>query len=337
MGAVFDRLFHGDRHRELTIYLHFPCFDGVASAVLAGEALRVTGNLRLGRVIPVSYEMRREWLNLRLPKPSAIVDFLFHPDAAFWADHHSTTFVSESAKKQFESRSRTNRFLYDSSAASCASVLWNACGQYISTREPYFEIVQWANKIDSAAYDSVEEAILGDAPALRINRSLFINPDLFYCEFLVRTIASKGLAATARHDEVTKRDDAARKKVMRGLQIAKRETRLFGNVAVLRFDETPNAMVSRYAPYVRFPAARYSITCFRSSRFTKITAMRNPWLLFDSIPLGELLGAFGGGGHQRVGSVIVQDNDKAEVIVDSLINAINRQQVAVTQHESVFA
>ena len=33
--------------------------------------------------------------------------------------------------------------------------------------------------------------------------------------------------------------------------------------------------------------------------------MRNPWLDFASVPLGEIFRKYGGGGHQRVGSVIV--------------------------------
>lgn len=38
----------------------------------------------------------------------------------------------------------------------------------------------------------------------------------------------------------------------------------------------------------------------------KILVMRNPWLEFESVPLGEICARFGGGGHQRVGAVALK-------------------------------
>ena len=52
--------------------------------------------------------------------------------------------------------------------------------------------------------------------------------------------------------------------------------------------------------------------------------MRNPWLDFESDPLGKILEEFGGGGHQRVGALVlpVEQASQVQPIVDRLISEI---------------
>ncbi len=330
MAALLNRLFGGERKRQLTIYLHFPCFDGVASAVLESEVLRVSADLALNRLVPVTYGLRRKWLRTKLEKPCAIVDFLFHPEADYWVDHHSTTFLDDSTQSKFLDGSRGGRLLYDPGAKSCASVIWNACASFFVDCDRFKELVTWANKIDSASYDSVQEAILGESPALRINKSLTIEADARYCDFLVRNLWAKGLEQTAQHAEVLRRSKRAQKKFLRGLKIAGKAIQLIDDIAVLRLEEHSDATISRYSPYYFYPEARYSIACLQYREGTKITAMRNPWLSFESIPLDAVFGKFGGGGHQRVGSVFLPRGESANVesIVTALIEAMHQGPVS---------
>src|SRR5437867_9299784 len=79
--------------REGTLYLHFPCFDGLVSAVLASDFLEQNGWKFNRRFCPVNYHLRPTWISSHLRPPCAVVDFLYHSDAQFWADHHSTTFL----------------------------------------------------------------------------------------------------------------------------------------------------------------------------------------------------------------------------------------------------
>jgi hypothetical protein len=129
----------------------------------------------------------------------------------------------------------------------------------------------------------------------------------------------------------------ARARIVRGLQVAEAGTHLQGNVAILRVEERPDSVVSRYAPYVAFPNAYYSVMCSHSAGVTKITAMRNPWIQFDSVPLGPLLAQFGGGGHDRVASVELRSNmGSADQVLKYLVVALQSQS-AVPQPEGVFA
>jgi hypothetical protein len=75
----------------MRLYFHSPCFDGIASAVLAWDFLEERSGWRTPALHPVNYDVRQTWLEKLLDRPAAVVDFLYHPDVEFWADHHLTS------------------------------------------------------------------------------------------------------------------------------------------------------------------------------------------------------------------------------------------------------
>ena len=96
-------------------------------------------------------------------------------------------------------------------------------------------MVEWAEKIDSAAYSSVEEAILGDAPALKINRTLAMEDDSGpeYAQFLLGQLRNHDLLHVANLNEVKRREDRVRRSIVSGLQSVKAKLRMEpGDVAV---------------------------------------------------------------------------------------------------------
>jgi hypothetical protein len=107
-----------------------------------------------------------------------------------------------------------------------------------------------------------------------------------------------------------------------GLSHAFHNTRLKDEIALMEIEPAGDEIVSRYAPYRFFPQAPYSISIVRSASSIRITAMRNPWMNFRSAPIGKILQPFGGGGHERVGSVLVPDKslESARKIVDCLVS-----------------
>jgi hypothetical protein len=306
----------------IAVYLHFPCFDGVVSAVLASEYLRRKKGWETREVIPVDYSRQAGWADSPLAEPAVIVDFLYHPRAIFWADHHSTSFTSDALKTDYLQRSSPD-LLYDPKATSCAEVLWRKV--YRRLREPRFrEMVDWAHRIDGARYESVEEAVWGDAPALRINQSLMNDDSDEYCRFLVGALRGETLAEVAASRMVRERYVKARKAIERGQKLFKTKSRVEGNgVVVFQLPRVSSkTLVSRYAPYVAYPQARYSVGILPAGEGSKITAMRNPWRRFKSLPLGQIFRAYGGGGHQRVASVLVKDARKAETMLSDIVERI---------------
>jgi hypothetical protein len=292
------------------LYLHFPCFDGAISGVLATLYLEKTRGWKFKTIQRVNYHQQKEWVQTRLRRRSAVVDFLYHPQAEFWADHHETSFLTEQLRADFEGHKNSSRF-YDQQSGSCASLLWRVVGGTLGPDPRLEEMVRWAEKIDSAAYDSVEEAFSNSHPALVLSRSLAIDADQQYCEFLVTSLRHVSLEDVVQTAQVQQRFLRAQELSTLGLERVRQSIRLEGSVAVFEASNE-GVLMNRYSPYYFYPEAKYSISITHSRHSTKVTAMRNPWLNFESVHLGEFMRKFGGGGHQRVGALVLPQEREAE-------------------------
>jgi len=318
--------------KRAALYFHYPCFDGLVSAALSWEFLEVQKGWSVGELCPVNYTVRNSWLASELRHPCAIVDFLYHPRADFWADHHATSMLSKDAEADYLRRRAEFPLYFDEQAGSCASLLFRHLRESLSTK-PHFEaMVEWAEKIDTARYSSVEEAILGDAPALKINRSILFEPGADYARFLCQELRNHSLEHVAELDAVRTRQDEVERRIRAGLkQVEKRIRMEPGAVATFEAEQSKDEMINRYSAYYFVPDARYSVGIIHSEEGTAITAMRNPWREFPSVGLGRIFEKFGGGGHQRVGSIFILKNESQRVpdVVKSLLSQLSLAGPAV--------
>jgi hypothetical protein len=309
-----------------TLYFHYPCFDGLVSAALAWDFLEAQKGWNVDELCPVNYTVRNTWLGSELKHPVAIVDFLYHPSADFWADHHATSMLSKDAEVDYERRRAEFPLYFDEQAGSCASLLFRHLGHGLAHKPHFAEMVGWAEKIDSARYESVEEAILGDAPALKINRSILFEPDAEYARFLCKELRTHPLDYVATLEEVKKRQDEVERRTRAGLKLVEKHITMEpGAVAAFETEQNQNAMINRYSAYYFAPDARYSVGTVHSEEGTTITAMRNPWREFPSVELGKIFAKFGGGGHRRVGSVFIAKNESQRVpdVIKSLLSQLS--------------
>jgi hypothetical protein len=308
------------------LYFHSPCFDGIVSCVLAWDFLETTEDWYVEETHSVNYDAQATWLSTSLAGSAAVVDFLYHPQAEFWADHHATTFLTPRAKQDYERRSDP-RLVYDKRIGSCALLLWNHLKEAFGYRNPRYEcLAKWADKIDSARYSSVEEAIFGEQPALLINLSLGGQDGKLYSSRVVRLLRNEPLDRVVQLPEVSVRAEQARAMTRAGLDRFARRSRLEQEIAVFDVDSS-DVIISRYAPYYFFPGARYSAGIVRSEKGASLTAMRNPWREFPSVPLGNIFERFGGGGHDRVASVMFPADRAAEAheVLNQIIGEIRRE------------
>lgn len=314
--------------RDACLYFHSPCFDGIISAVLALDFLERSQKWTFNELRPVDYDRKDHWLSEKFSKPFAVVDFLYHPDAKFWADHHQTSFLSPSLKRNFERQKHPYHF-YNSRTGSCAMLLWRTLSRSFNYQNNrYAELVKWADKIDSARYKSVKEAIDGDHPALRVNRTLAINKDPDYPVWLVKQLGNESLASIGDLPEVVDKSIEAQRLIKAGLDRLSKTVRLDPTKIAVFNVESSDVLVNRYAPYYFFPEARYSLGMVRSPDGIKITAMRNPWRNFPSIYLGKVFERFGGGGHRRVGALMLRDSNvrDAERVMKQLLQEIRKEE-----------
>jgi len=306
-----------------TLFLHYPCFDGIVSAALAAHVLMHAQGWRIRTIEPVDYSVAKSWLARKLPEKSAVVDFLYHPDAEFWADHHETSFLNRDDRSAY-TVGQADGFtrLYDPTAVSCAGLIFSKY-TYVLAADVFRDMAAWADKIDGARYATVEEAVLGSGAATDINLSLAFG-DRRYCKFLVRSLENSTLEELSRSSEVLRRAERAKEEISRGLQRVARSLRVVGgDIAVMDVAQSKGIVINRYSPYLYARDARYSVSLVRSHAGAKITAMRNPWLDFESVDLGTLFRRFGGGGHQRVASVLVSPGRGAAALLEEVVSAIS--------------
>ncbi len=322
-------------HKSAVLYFHSPCFDGIVSAAIASDFLEGQCRWSFERYCAVDYSQRASWLSRSLEKRSAVVDFIYHPQAAFWADHHSTTFLNAEVEADFYRRREGHALFYDGRFGSCANLLWQTLNDEFDYRnEAYSDMVEWADRIDSARYSSVSEAVLGDAPALRIRASLGIDKEPEFSEGLIKALRSKTLDEAASLPQVVDRAKHVRSQIEAGLARLRNSIWVDDHgIAVFDVDSSGVA-ISRYAPYVFFPDARYSAGIVRSNGGAKITAMRNPWRDFSSVQLGRIFERFGGGGHERVGSVLVPNTADARTTLDKIVDEMRSEDAAPQLREN---
>jgi hypothetical protein len=322
-----------DNGGDSSLYFHAPCFDGLASAVLASDFLETREDWKIRHFIGVGYESKDAWLSPTLAPRSAVVDFLYHPQAAFWADHHGTTFLTKAVRHDFEQNRRKTerRLIYNDQYTSCAKLLWDTLSQSFGYRnELYSELVVWADKIDGAKYASVHEAILGDSAALRVKATLSFSSDPNRFEYLIKQLRVLPLKEVAKSREVVQAAKDFRAEVKVGLkQFEKCAWLEPGDIVAFDVDGS-NSMISRYAPYYVYPSARYSAGITRFEGGARLTAMRNPWLDFESVPLGTIFERFGGGGHQRVGALVLAADraPEARSILDRILTEIRSRNTS---------
>lgn len=278
----------------------------------------------------VNYHLRGTWKDLRLEQPSAVIDFLYHPEATIWFDHHLTTFLDRELQASYEYR-KGPEIVYDSSAGSCAGLLWRHLWQELGYHNPFHgEKVAWAERIDAARYESPAEAIWSEAPALRINAALALGDREEFPKFLVEKLRSSSLAEVADLPETRTLSERFALLSEIGLERFRGNARLTTD-GIVTFDvDGMDAVVSRYAPFYVFPEARYSVGIVRKGLRGTLTAMRNPWLEFDSVPLGEIFSDLGGGGHRRVASAVLDSErlSEAPVLIARVLDAIRAAEPA---------
>jgi hypothetical protein len=296
------------------LYFHSPCFDGIVSAAIASDYLEQVKGFPQTQLHAANYHLRDQWLGTELSRPAAVVDFLYHPGAKFWVDHHSTAFLSDETRRDYEER-RGSDILYDHSASSCAVLIWKHWGEVLPRPAAHYKtLVEWADRIDSARYESVDEAVGLEAPAMQINLALAMYKGDAFSQHLVWLFRTEPIESVAKRTEVHAAFVRGRHLQRLGQERLGASMRLTADGIVVFDVDAQEVLVNRYAPFRFFPQARYSVGIVRSPGRSKLTAMRNPWIEFPSAPLGELCVSLGGGGHRRVGSVLVRDKDPAELL-----------------------
>jgi hypothetical protein len=305
----------------LTIHYHRD-FDGMVSAAILAHCLRARGEDV--RWAGLNYDQRADWENFQAGQRFAIVDFHFHPRAEYWFDHHPTTFLSPALRAQYRA---SERWSWDEDSPSCPPlILRHAEAHWGTPPTPRFqEMARWSDVIDAARFEDVQQALFGDAPALRISRALAAAPDPNWSDTLVRDMVDADLATVARRPDV----ERAWQRAARNRDLALRQFPPLVHSTeqhVVLYDASSNKIRrERFAAFFHHADALYSVGVIPTRSGFHVTAGQNPWNAPESgLHLGNVMERYGGGGHRAVGGANARSLEDARRIAREVAAHLRR-------------
>ncbi|MCP3915831.1 MAG: hypothetical protein GY711_09765 [bacterium] len=284
----------------LTIHYHRD-FDGMVSGAILSRVLRELRGEEQVICKSVNYDQRANWADFELGKRFAVVDFHFHPRAKYWFDHHPTTFLSPELRAAYEP---SERWSWDEDSPSCPPLILRHAEQYwdYSPPERFLEMARWSDIVDAARFESVEQAVFGDAPALRIMRSLTVAPHPDWLDELAYDMANSTLEDVAARTDVEKAHQRASRNRDKALMQFP-PTVEWKKGGVVYYDASSTKIRrERFAVFYHHPDVVYSVGVIPTRSGFHVTCGENPWNPPENgIHVGELMERHGGGGHRAVG------------------------------------
>lgn len=299
-----------------TLYVHRSCFDGIASGALATLFLEKRFARRIEKVVPVDYDVRFRWKEQVSPD-ACIVDFLYHPRAAFWWDHHANPFVEGPWEIEYRKR-QGSAIRWNPEAPSCARLVANEAAA-AGLELPGFvqATVRWADKIDTARYESPSEAVSTGPAAKQLALSLAVDRSADYHATLIKLLTSGPMEKLVTRSECRDQCRLGVARYEKGLRNMESNAKLDQDVVIYRL-RLEDEIIDRMMPYYLFPEANFSLGIVMQDDQLKVSCNSNPWTKPWRINVGEVFSTLGGGGHRDVGSVIVLEGgqQRAEHILE---------------------
>jgi hypothetical protein len=294
----------------MPVYIHKGCFDGVTSGALVTWFLRERHGATRPDIVPVDYGEAGEWLNQPLPENASVADFLYHPTATYWWDHHGNPFRHESWREKYE-RQASPFIQWDSSAKSCAGLILRALSTAAYDAPDHLQrTAGWADLIDSASYPTAEDAVFRLSVARQLALSLRVCTTAEYHTALVYALADLDVGDVVRLSPFSEMAATAVTGYAAGVERMRKVSRLEGNTVVYSLDEN-GPFSDRMVPFFLFRDAGYSLGILHNSQQSKVTANANPWRPPQALDIGGIFTLYGGGGHHDVGSVILKGAEAA--------------------------
>jgi hypothetical protein len=309
----------------ITIHYHRD-FDGMVSAGVLANILREVHGERV-QWRSVNYDQRRDWANFQRGLRFAIVDFHFHPEAAYWFDHHPTTFLTPEDEAKFVP---SEKWAFDPESPSCPPIILAHAEKHwgFKTPERFKEMAYWSNVIDAAKFESVDEALFGDDPALRISRCMTVAPSVDWPDRIVGDMVDLRLEDIAMRPDVEKAWQRAVRNRDKALDDFP-STVQWVEDRVMLYDASSNKIRrERFAPFFHHPNIHYAVGVIPTRSGFHVTAGVNPWNPpSKTVNIGEIMQTWGGGGHRAVGGVNPGSHTKA-LEISKLVAGMVRKEMA---------
>jgi hypothetical protein len=290
------------------VFYHDKCFDGACSASLFTRFYRE----RIRRHAEFQYQglVHRAGALFNLGDftgdENAIVDFkyLASEKLTWWFDHHQSAFLSEDDAEHFE-RDESNTKFFDPGFRSCTKFIATvAQSRFGFDVAPVADLIEWADIVDGAAYESAEVAVAMREPAMRVTMTMEANQEASYIPRLIELLAYRPLGEIVQLPFVASQIPPLLERHQHSIDLIRQHSECIDRT--IFFDVTAYDLegYNKFIPYYLHPESVYSVGLSKSSFRVKISVGSNPWTEAENmINLAKICEHYGGGGHARVGAI----------------------------------
>ena len=293
---------------RIRVFYHDKCFDGACSAALFTrfyrERIREHAEFeymglvhRAGAVFNEADFTGDE---------NTIVDFKYSPSPriTWWFDHHQSAFLTPEDASHFEQEQSNTKF-YDPDFRSCTKFIAVVTQQRFGFNPaPVAELLEWADIIDGALYDSPQMAVEMKEPATQLTMLIEANQDAKLIPSLITRLAYEPLAEIIADPAIATRIPPLLERHRRSMEILRQRSEC--KDGTIFFDVTDYDLegYNKFIPYYLHPSCAYSVGLSKSSFRTKVSVGSNPWAQISHFEnLAKICERYGGGGHARVGAI----------------------------------
>jgi len=290
---------------------HGHCFDGLASAVVLRRLVEPEYPGHTFEIHACGYGHKQEKPNVDMLSGAgnAIVDFRYEPvdSLTHYFDHHRTAFADDDARRHFDQRSQQKPayFVFDGDRSSCTKLLAEVAKRDHGADLLGLEsLITWADRIDSASFDSAEQATDKDEPVLRLAAVIEQFGDTQFLARAADVLFEFGLEALCKKRFITdaykiigpRQDDFIARVKTAGVQI--------GRVAFADLADQTVSAVTKFVQYKLWPSATYSVMVTSMASGIRIAIGHNPWSDGElDVDISRICARYGGGGHPMVGGI----------------------------------
>ena len=313
------------------IIYHHSDFDGAVSAAIFCDFIKnYQGYEEDIRFVPVNYPSMDV-----IHKPGdvfTVLDFQYLDGATWFFDHHKTSFRDESHKERMDNK----QLFWDPESKSNVGLIYRSLCEVYHYERDLIDLVKWSDIIDSAGYESVEQALDYSIPALKIHAALF------YADTANNFTVSDFIKYLLEYDfDLEKISEIpivrflakeAEVKIDRDSSAYSKNLDVHEHGKVITWDtSTYFRNPNRFIPFLLEKNSYYSIGIRKSSSGYEIAYGKNPWCKKKSIVnTGKVLkDLFGGGGHFDVAGASFKDYNSARQaqlqLIEITVNAIKEQ------------
>jgi hypothetical protein len=318
--------------KRIKICYHGNCFDGVSSAAVFARFY----NERVQTGWEQAFEPVMHRAGALFDEEAfdgdenAIVDFKYSasPRLTWWFDHHKSAFLTPEDEAHFKADRSGKKFL-DASYKSCTNFIADTAAKLFGfDPSPMRELLDWANVIDGAAYESAAVPVEMKAPALKLALVIESDRDRQTAERIIADLQTKTLGEVAASGYVRERVAPLYERHLRAMEVIRREARVSPPVVffdVSEYDDMEG--YSKFIPYYLHPECTYSVGVSRSSFRSKISVGSNPWAARKRThDLAQICERYGGGGHAVVAAISLapESIDEARRIAADIVKELQQ-------------